>query len=386
MAVRWLERGNRAQLREFVELEPTFIREDRLFVSEPHAAVIDKLSPQSPFYDDADVALLVADDGERAVARCAPIINRRWQDSPRDPGVVDDASHVGFIGYFAAAANSARPVREMLQAAERWLRDRGIRRVIAPCNGNVLAGAGLLTDAFLESPVFPMPWNPSYYVGYLHRAGYAPRYPIWFFDVEFSSEVYRRFSEKALAIRTCEVRTVDRGDWENEVDILRDLHNRGFQGEWELQHFTKAEFDAFYAWMKDALPDDFLLFAYHDGEPVGFAFGYPDWTPKVRARRGKAPTKSTFGHGPDDFARACVIGGAMLPEHQERRVGTKLAGEFFHRMEEKYKLAGAVYGYVNHANFRSRGLAESAGGKGRILYHCFDKTIADRDGNPVTAS
>ena len=79
MAVRWLDRANRRQLKEFVELEPTLIREDRLFVSEPHVAVVEKLAPSSPFYDEADLGLIVADDGERPVARCAPIINRRWR-------------------------------------------------------------------------------------------------------------------------------------------------------------------------------------------------------------------------------------------------------------------------------------------------------------------
>jgi hypothetical protein len=33
------------------------------------------------------------------------------------------------------------------------------------------------------------------------------------------------------------------------------------------------------------------------------------------------------------------------------------------------------YYVVNDSNVQSRGLAESLGGQGRILFHCFDKRI-----------
>jgi hypothetical protein len=37
--------------------------------------------------------------------------------------------------------------------------------------------------------------------------------------------------------------------------------------------------------------------------------------------------------------------------------------------------ARALYFPVNDANTASRGLAEAIGGRGRVLYHCFDKHL-----------
>ena len=38
-------------------------------------------------------------------------------------------------------------------------------------------------------------------------------------------------------------------------------------------------------------------------------------------------------------------------------------------------LRDSFYYPVNDVNVKSRGLAESLGGQGRILHHCFDKQI-----------
>jgi hypothetical protein len=75
--------------------------------------------------------LLVTSNG-RDVARCVPMINRRWQREGRED--------TGFIGYFAAAPDADAPVARMLEAAERWLAERGVKRVIAPFSGDAFHG------------------------------------------------------------------------------------------------------------------------------------------------------------------------------------------------------------------------------------------------------
>ena len=49
----------------------------------------------------------------------------------------------------------------MIEAAEEWLASRGMTRVIAPINGNVLLGIAVLIDAFDESPMFPLRVEPA---------------------------------------------------------------------------------------------------------------------------------------------------------------------------------------------------------------------------------
>lgn len=369
------------ELERFVQLEHTIFDGHPLFVSEPDLVVKARLTRASAFFERTRLALFVASESGRGdVARCAAIINRRWQDSKRDPNVALHASEVGFIGYFAAAPGAPTAVEKMLRHAEKWLYDRGMRRVIAPCNGNALVGMGVLTDAFAESPMFPMPWSPDYYAVYLERADYAPAYPIWAYEIDFSSDAYQRFKQAALPLETCTVHEIDRGDWDDEINRLRKLFNRGFRGEWELQRFTRREFREFYGdEMSQVLPPQFILFARvpRVKEPVGFCVGFPDWTPLYRPLRGqRAPTEAEFKSFKPE--RAGVIGGALKSKYRDKHLAPKVAAEFFKRMEEDLELPGALYYFINHINAPSRRLGESAGGRGRILYHCYERILARR--------
>ena len=333
---------------------------------------------QSAFFQGVGVELLVAtDSGGKPVARCAAIDNPRWRNSPRELGVGFDTRKAAFIGYFAAAPGHLTEVRQMLRAAERWLKRRGVWRVIAPCNGNALVGMGLLTAGFTESPMFPMPWNPRYYVDYFERSDYAPRYPIWTYEIDFSSPEYRRF-KRVLSSPRCHVRPIskpsDKRAWRADIDTLRTLFNRSFRGEWELQEFTQAEFQE---WADPLLPENYVLFASIPNRrgPVGFAVGFPDWTPQFRASRGAPPPRADLRRAANKPQRAGVIGGALLRSLKGQQFSPTVAAEFFRRMEEEYNLPGALYHFINHANAASRGLGAAAGGRGRILYHCYDKII-----------
>jgi hypothetical protein len=140
--------------KQFIGLERELVGRDPLFVADIDADVNKRLSGRSAFSEKTEHTLLVASNG-RAVARCAPMINRRWQRGGRED--------VGFIGYFAAAPGAEAAVAAMLDAAERWLAERGMARVIAPFNGDAFHGFATQVDAFDEPPMFPLPWQPPYY-------------------------------------------------------------------------------------------------------------------------------------------------------------------------------------------------------------------------------
>jgi len=83
------------------------------FVSEIDSNIMYRLRGRSAFFTDVKHALIIASDGTKDVARCAALINRRYQQAN------DEA--VGFIGYFAAAPNAAAEVSAVLDQVEAWL-------------------------------------------------------------------------------------------------------------------------------------------------------------------------------------------------------------------------------------------------------------------------
>lgn len=351
----------------FVRVEREFMAGYPLFWSPPDVDVRKQLSGRSAYFHDMEHTLFVAERDGRSVARCAALINRAWQSSK-------GADTTGFIGYLAARPDAAAATAEMLARAEDWLAERGIQRVIAPVNGSSMLGMGVLTDAFDESPMYPLAWNPRYYRDYLEAAGYAPRYPIWVFEIDFGSERYRDVSLPVLRSAPCEVRPIDKRHWTRDLEILRELFNAGMRDEWELQQFTSAEFKELFRPIWRMILDARLIaqFVIDDGREIGFVVGAVDLVPLFRSFRGRMGPAQIFRliRAGRVRTRAGAVFGAMLPEYRGRHIGM-MAARFLRDLEEM-GFTSALYFPVMDANTASRGLAEAIGGRGRVLYHCFD--------------
>lgn len=364
MPVREVDPGDKRELNRFIRLERELLGDQPLFYGDLDANLRKYLTRRSEFTKEWEITLFA---NERA--RAAAIINPQWQRSRDEP-------QTGGIGWFAAAPDAIMDARDVLDAAEDRLGRRGMTRAIAPFNGNAFLGMSAMTDAFAETPMFPMPWSPPYYDDYLVDAGYAHAYPLWFYDVDFGYERYRDFTRRALESPECELRGVDKSRWDEEVETLRLLWNEGFAGEWELQDHTAEQFKEFFKDMKPIVDSSTLLIAEVDGEPAGVVLGMPDLTPAWRAMRGRlGPIKVLrMIRSARRPSRLGLLAIAVRPQFRGRRIGATLAASLYRNIEAK-GFETSSYFVVNDSNVQSRGLAESLGGEGRVLYHCYDKQI-----------
>jgi GNAT superfamily N-acetyltransferase len=361
--------GDEGAVKSFARLERRMNAERPLFVAPTEADVVKLLTGRSPLHADIEHALFIAtNEVGREVACCAALINRRYQQFHNEA--------VGFIGYFAASNDAGRGAIEMLETAERWLAERRITRVIAGYNGHLLAGFGVRTAGFESSPVFPLPWHPPLYTGVLEAAGYRPTYPWWSYRIDFSSDVYRHASARALRDAHCRIRPVNKRRWDADIEAVMHLYNESFRDEWEYHAFTIEEMREFLKPLKPILDPRLLLLAEVDGEPAGFCFGLPDWSPHARALKGKsnAFAQLRFALGARTYQDAGLYCICVLERHRGKHIGQTLASALYRRFEE-VGLKGAEYHPVNEANLASRTLATSLGGVGRILYHNFDKAL-----------
>lgn len=367
-SVREVSISDKKALKDFIALERKFDGSNPLFVSEIEADVIKCLSGRSSYYGEMEHTLFVASDGNQDSARCSALINRRYQKAK------DEA--VGFIGHFAALSNRKPQVQAMFEHAEAWLKERGVTRVISPYNGAAILGAGLLTTAFDEEPVFPCRWNPPHYASYLVDAGYAQTYPFWFYLIDFSSDKYRTVRQRASENRTVLVRPINKKSWNQDLEILRVLFNKSFKEEWEFHPLTSEEFHEFFDPMKPVLDANQMLIGEVDGEPGGWCLGMPDWNPLFRSFNGKLGLIQIikFMLRAGRYNRAGLLGIGVLTDHRGTGLAQALAMTLFRRYEER-GMKQAFYYPVNESNTKSRKFAESMGGTGRVIYHCYDKRL-----------
>ncbi len=367
-AVKEIATSDKGALKRFVAFERQLAGSNPLFVSDIDDDVVNRLSGRSMFFSESECALFVASNGARDVARCAALINRRYQKAKQEA--------VGFIGHFAAMPECGPEVDSMIQRAEAWLKARGVTRVIAPYNGAAVLGLGLLTAAFDEEPMFPFMWHPPYYADYIVRSGYQPTYPLWYYTIDFSSEKYQAARQRAAQNNAVSVRSVSKKHWNRDLETLGQVFNESFLEEWEFHPYRSEEFHEFFDPIKPVLDPRLMLIGEVNGEPAGWCVGFPDWNPLFRSFNGKLGPlqilKLMLGAG--RYRRGGLIGIGVLTEYKGNGLAHALATTLYRRFEA-LGLKEAFYYPVNERNSRSRKFAESMGGRGRVLYHCYDKRL-----------
>jgi len=366
--VEQIQLTEKKSVRKFVLLEKEFLGSYPLFLADMTGDTTKHLSGQSPFYSEMDYALFVVSDGNSEKARCAAFINRRYQKAKNEA--------VGFIGYFAAIPAARAEVMALLEEAENWLRRHNVTRVIAPYNGTLLHGIGLLTAEFDKGPVFPFLWHPPYYRPYLEDAGYQPTYPLWFYRIDFASEKYRAVEQKVLENKAVRIRPIDKKNWDKDLETYREVLNETLKEEWEYCPLTREEFSSYFGAMKSIIDPRLMLVAEIDGEAAGVCMGFPDWGPLLRSFKGRVGIIQLFklmtGVGHYDRAGLTWIG--VRPGFRGHGVAQSLTITLYRRFQDK-GLKEASYMCVNESNMASRRFAEVMGGTGRALYHCYDKTL-----------
>jgi ribosomal protein S18 acetylase RimI-like enzyme len=359
--------ADKRERKRFIALERGLVGGDPLFVAEIDADLQKRLGGRSAFWQETEHTLLVASNGHD-VARCAPMINRRWQRGGRED--------VGFIGYFAAAPGAETAVADLLAAAERWLAERDVTRVVAPFSGDAFHGFGTQVAAFDEPPMFPLLWQPPHYPALFEAAGYEPTYPFWVYEIDFACDRYRTTSRLALDDARCTVRPFDKKRWDDELETVRRLQNETFRDEWEFHAMTRDEYGEFFGAIKPILDERQLLIANVDGEPVGFCWGVPDLTALFRSFNGRmGPVQiGRLLLRAKRFNRAGLIMVGVVDAQCGKHIGQTLAATLY-RYYEQRGLNSAVYYVVNEHNLASRRLAESLGGRGRNLYTAYEKRL-----------
>ena len=356
------------ELKRFVCMERKLLGVYPLYVSNFDTDVIRNLSGKSAYTRKMDISLFIASDGDRDVARCASFINPEYQEAKNEK--------VGFIGYFAAASGCECIVAAMLERAEGWLKERGIKRVISPYNGSALLGMGFFIAGFDEESVTTFGWNPPYYAAYLTQVGYHPAYPLWVYAFDFSSVKYISAKERLATKHDFQVRPINKKRWETDLEIFRQVINETFTQEWEWHPVTSDEFLEFFESMKPMVDPQQMVIAEVQGKAVGICIGIPDWNPFIRGLQGKSGIvqKIQFLFQGGRYKSAGILFVAVRSEYRGRGIGPVLELAVLNRYEELGLKKAFIY-TINEDNLASRKIAESIGGVARLLYQAYDKII-----------
>ncbi len=230
--------------------------------------VADSLNPKvDPFYLEGDRALFIAYRSGKAVGRIAAVENRAHNAHFGD--------RVGFFGFFEAIEDGG-VARALTEAAEGWLKRRGLTHARGPISPSMHHEVGVLVDGFQERHVVLTPWNPRYYDRILRYAGYDKVKDLLAYDLPahhpYEGRVsLQRLAERMRKSRRLRFRDLDLGrGFRREARTIWRLYCEAWSENWGFVPPSWEEFRYLARNLKSIVMPELAFVAEADGEPVGF--------------------------------------------------------------------------------------------------------------------
>jgi hypothetical protein len=214
------------------------------------------------------------DDGE-IVARVLAIVDdnylARWQDD------------VGHTSMFEALPGTREAVRELMDAACGWLRERGMRAARA---GFGQSDFPFLIDGDDTLPPTMLRANPGYYHTLLKEAGFESEKGWVDYRIEVTSELIARWES---AVKACELSGFRLVRYKDVPARVRTEHfvstwNEGFSDHWGVAPLSVESHEEMSGFLSGFGMGDTSVIAYEGDEPVGIVWVVPELASGLASR------------------------------------------------------------------------------------------------------
>jgi hypothetical protein len=188
--------------------------------------------------------------------------------------------NTGFFGYFDCVEDD-QIGRDLLEAAEQWLSDKGRSRMVGPSQWSVNEECGLLIEGFETPPVMMMPYGQPYYQSFVEQFGFEKATDMFAFQAELAAGYPRskflqsllKYSEKNDSITW---RPLNMSKFREEVDLVMDIFNDAWSDNWGFIPFSDSQISHMAKEIKPIIFKEGLWIGYIDDEPAAYIWMVPD--------------------------------------------------------------------------------------------------------------
>lgn len=223
-----------------------------------------------PFFEHSDAEFFLARRDGEVVGRIAAINNKNHLKIYNDS--------IGFFGFFESI-NDQKVANALLERAEEWVKDKGLKRVRGPENYSQNEECGLLIDAFDLPPVIKMPYNPPYYQTLIESTGFEKIMDLYAYKIHGATKIPERLMSAVKKIKkSCDftVRPINMKKLDEEVKKIEIVYNAAWSENWGAVPLTEKEIEELKKNLKQIVIPDLVLIAEINGEPVGVSIAIPD--------------------------------------------------------------------------------------------------------------
>lgn len=334
------------------------------------------MSPhKNPYFAEATIDhFLALDDHDVPVGRISASI---------DHGYVLRYGPVGFFGWFECIDDD-RVAGPLLDRAERWSAERGMRRIAGPYSYCSTQEFGLLTGGFDTTPAAFQAHNPPYYQQLLHRAGY---------DYSYRTDVYEWSAatsdpgtlegviargERAKDRYGLTIRHLDPANWDAEMDRIYELFVASFAENHDVVPISRPVFDSQAKELKQFFDPQLIFFVERGGVPVGFGLLIADANEVLAVADGRLTPGFLLRF---KALRSAVTGTIVLmigarPEAVGLGIGRVLAGAIAEIALGRVGNYRSVHStWIHQQNWQSRSMVAATGAIPRRTYAVLEKEL-----------
>lgn len=366
------------ELDRFLDVPYEVYRNDPHWVPPLRKSIVRQLSPNSQFSQYGSLQAFVASRAGRPVGRIVAAINQRL--------IAKEQSQLGLFGFFECI-DDFDVAESLFAAAERWLVERGMRRVRGPIDLSTHNNCLFLIDGFDSPPAIMMPYNPAYYPEFAARVGFERAKDAVAYDFPLDRPLSERFLRGyrvavASGITFRSIRTKGSG-FQQDCRALYRLFTEAFEDNWSSTSRTEEEFLEEAQDLKNLARPEIIQIAEHDGRMVGLFMALPDYNIALKHVGGRL---NVWGIAKFLWHRRKINSGRVvaicsLPQYQRRMVPLAV----IHAGMEGGRHLGyrrAELSWVWEDNSASRRLIEAAGGTVYKRYRIYEKSLTGGAASP----
>jgi hypothetical protein len=270
---------NKKQLSEFVKVPWHIYQSDKNWVPPLVLERKQAFSPNQEIFKHLVWKGWVAYEDQVPVGRISAQIDQAHLSQYND--------HTGFFGNFESIDN-IEIAAGLFGAAEKWLQEQGMTSIRGPFSLNINQEVGLLIEGFDTPPYFMMAHAPEYYSILIGQLDYKKSMDMFAFLISPAFEP-PKFMTKLLAKLDgkLKLRAIDRKNSNRDLEIIRDIFNDAWSGNWGFVPFSKDEFLAIGKEMLMLVPTNFIQIAEIDREPVAFIVLLPNVNEAIADLNGR---------------------------------------------------------------------------------------------------
>lgn len=366
-----------ADKKALVDLAWTMNKEDPHWVPPLKSEVHGLIDPRkNPWFEHAEAAFWLAQRNGKPVGRISAQVDQLVLEHM--------GAGIGQWGMFEAADQEV--ASELLDAAETWLRERGMTRSMGPFSLSIWDEPGLLIQGFDHSPTVMMGHNSPAYEGWVEAHGYNGVKDLYTYDLDITKDlppIVQRLVSSGERNDRIHIRTVDKARFDEEAALILSILNDAWSDNWGFIPLTDAEIAYAGKKLKPIVYEDLIRIAEFDGEPVAFMMTLPDLNELTRDLDGSLLP----------FGWAKLLWRLRKPRVKTLRVplmgvvkklqATRLAGQLAFMMIEYIRRDGAAnygavrgeIGWILEDNQGMKSIADTSNSSINKVYRIYEKAL-----------